>query len=102
MTTSLESWLGEAKEIIKPIIQGSELTNRYQEVEKESMRSILESVDRLVQHLDDMPDHCDCHSSNCPNWDDGRETGYAYGHQDAREDAEAAGTEPPDDKHDLD
>lgn len=80
--TDLEAWLEEAKEIVKPITQGSDITGRYQDVEKEAMGTILEAVDELVLHFDTMPEGCKCEGKECPAWQYGYDEGYQEGLQD--------------------
>ena len=53
--TPLSLWTIQAWEIIKPIIQESDITDRYLDVEKEAMPKILEAVDSLVIHLRTIP-----------------------------------------------
>lgn len=57
-STPMQEWVAQALERMKPILDGSELTDRYFEVEKESMRDILERVEWLVDHFKVMPEPC--------------------------------------------
>jgi len=66
-------WVIEAREILKPIIEGSDITGRYFEVEKESMRGILDTVDEMVRHLGTIPQPCKCEDEDCPSWQIGYE-----------------------------
>ncbi len=54
----MQEWVAQALERMQPILDGSELTDRYFEVEKEAMRDILDRVEWLVQHFQVMPEPC--------------------------------------------
>lgn len=71
-----KQWVDEALKILRPITDGSDLTNKYQDVEKEAMRNILESVDELIKFLDTMPKGCECSDETCPGWKLGND--YAF------------------------
>ncbi len=57
-STPMQEWVAQALERMQPILDGSELTDRYFEVEKEAMRDILNRVEWLVQHFQVMPEPC--------------------------------------------
>jgi len=56
--TPMQDWVAQALDKMQPILDGSELTGRYFEVEKESMRDILDRVEWLVDHFKVMPEPC--------------------------------------------
>ncbi len=76
LPTLLDLWRSDAKEILKRITDGSQITNRFQDVEKEAMRDVLERVDEVVAHLDKLPKPCNCGGDeSCPGW----QIGYGIG-----------------------
>ena len=70
--TDHDDWLRDARLIIQHIPEGSVITGKYQDVEKEAMPRILESIEELERHLDDFPDVCECKDNDCPAY----RTGY--------------------------
>ena len=70
MVTKNGEWVKEAIEILKPVIQGADLTAEYLDVEKEAMRNIMENIRELQEHLDgELPEkECPCNSKSCPGW----------------------------------
>ena len=68
----LEEWIEQAQEIIRPITEGSTITNRYFEVEKEAMSTILDQIEALTLHMNVMPVPCDCaRDEECPGYRQG-------------------------------
>lgn len=65
-------WLEEAIEILKPVVQGADITNEYQDVEKEAMRNLMEHIRDLYSHMEEglliMATVCECNDQNCPTW----------------------------------
>ena len=84
MSQEHDDWVSVARLIIQHIPEGSVLTGKYQDVEKEAMPHILESIEELERHLDDFPDVevCQCSEDpNCPGYD----LGYAKCKEDTRQ-----------------
>lgn len=69
--TPLSIWEIDARDILKPIWQGADITGKYKDVEKEAMPNILEAVDLMVVQLSRIPKPCKCDSEDCPAWDKG-------------------------------
>ncbi len=80
---NLADWVSQAQEIIQPILDGSELTDRYFQVEKEAMSGILRGVENLANHMKVLPLGCDCaHDEEClgyaRGWDELNASMVAY------------------------
>ncbi|KKN08490.1 hypothetical protein LCGC14_1056080 [marine sediment metagenome] len=81
MSEEHDTWIKDAKLIIQHIPEGSVLTGKYKDVEKEAMPHILESIEELERHLDDFPDVKVCQCSTdplCPGYDLGWAAGNEY------------------------
>ena len=69
--TPLSIWEEDARDTLKPIWQGADITDGYRGKEAKVMRGILEAVDLMVVQLSRIPKPCKCDSEDCPAWDKG-------------------------------
>jgi len=70
-------WVLDAREILREITDGMDITSRYLDVEKEAMPTILQTVERMIEHLGTIPQPCKCEDEGCPAFD----IGYGYAPQ---------------------
>lgn len=75
--TDHEEWVDDARDLIKVIIQDADLTNDFQDVEKEAMRNLMEMVRELNDHLDTpFPTICKCEDNECKGWQLGNDHAF--------------------------
>ncbi len=80
MTTALQDWTAQVQGIVKGLLDEAELTGDFLDVEKESIRHIVDTLAQLGRLCDVMPEPCNCvGDQSCSGWQTGFTAGRAAG-----------------------